>query len=139
MTTIFYGVAHIKNDITAIALTKCVSDGILTIPVCDHTRASIFGDAISGIVKSIFVDDGLGNITEFNPDQIVIIDTSTTTFSSSATTPAVPVETVDSADPVETVDLAVPVETVDPAVPVETVDPIVTESVTVTPKITKKK
>ena len=53
--SIFYGTIGNQTDITDIAIKKCVTDNILTIPNMDPKRSAIFGDPVPGVLKHIFV------------------------------------------------------------------------------------
>jgi hypothetical protein len=55
MSKIHYGTTWSNIDVTEIAITHCIVNGILTIPEDDRARANIFGDPLPGIVKSIFI------------------------------------------------------------------------------------
>ena len=50
-----YGSLYKNIDITQFALDNCKTDNYIYIPAGDVIRASIFGDPLPGIVKSIFV------------------------------------------------------------------------------------
>lgn len=53
----YYGTKETRINITDIVFEKCLKDGIIFIPSGDLSRAMIFGDPLSGIVKSIFVNE----------------------------------------------------------------------------------
>jgi FkbM family methyltransferase len=50
-----YGSLYKSIDITRIVVDKCKTDNYIYIPSGDTNRASIFGDPLPGILKSIFV------------------------------------------------------------------------------------
>lgn len=53
-----YGIGECNIDITQVALEKCVTDNILTIPSCDITRANMFTDPLQGSIKNISIKKG---------------------------------------------------------------------------------
>jgi FkbM family methyltransferase len=53
----YYGTKENKFDITNLVFEKCLKDGIIYIPSGDLARAMTFGDPLSGIVKSIFINE----------------------------------------------------------------------------------
>ena len=62
-----YGVETNYIDVTAVALSRCLHDGLLIIPASDYARALIFSDPIIGVVKHILVvKDGISTIYPAN-------------------------------------------------------------------------
>ena len=53
--SIFYGTIDNQTDVTDIAIKKCVTDNILTIPNSDAARSAIFGDPLPGVLKHVFM------------------------------------------------------------------------------------
>lgn len=73
-----YGSLYKTIDITQITLEKCKIENYIYIPPGDVIRASIFGDPLPGILKSIFViekvDEVVKEIHIINDRDVLIID-----------------------------------------------------------------
>ena len=73
-----YGSLYKTIDITQITLEKCKTANYIYIPAGDVIRASIFGDPLPGILKSIFViekvDEVVKEIHIINDRDVLIID-----------------------------------------------------------------
>jgi len=65
---IFYGIPDNVVDVTEIAIQNFLVDNTLRIPINDNYRASVFGDPIYGVLKSIFI----GEITYPYDTEVVI-------------------------------------------------------------------
>ena len=51
----FYGSEEKKFNITDLVYEKCLKENFIFIPAGDHERATIFGDPLDGVLKSIFI------------------------------------------------------------------------------------
>ena len=73
-----YGSLYKTIDITQIALEKCKTANYIYIPAGDVIRATIFGDPLPGILKSIFVIEKENEIVKdihiINDRDVLIID-----------------------------------------------------------------
>ena len=67
-----YGSLYKSIDITQVVYEKCKIDNFLYIPAGDVNRASIFGDPLPGILKTIFI---IEKVNEIVNDIHVIKDT----------------------------------------------------------------
>ncbi len=54
---VYYGVEGKYQDVTDIAVEKCLSDGVLTIPKSEFSRSTLFGDPLPGTLKNIKIGD----------------------------------------------------------------------------------
>jgi FkbM family methyltransferase len=70
-----YGLLDKNIDVTSICNSKLKYGKYIIIPAGDHSRASIFTDPISGILKNVYIVDQ-DNIThEYNDSKAIYIDT----------------------------------------------------------------
>jgi FkbM family methyltransferase len=69
-----YGILQNNIDVTGICYDKLYKNNIIYISENDHMRASIFGDPLPGILKSIFIINDLGEISEYTDKQNIYID-----------------------------------------------------------------
>jgi FkbM family methyltransferase len=72
---IIYGLEHLNIDVTDICLEKLMTNNIITIPAYDICKFIYFGDPVHGSYKKIFFLDDENNLSIFENDQEVIIDT----------------------------------------------------------------
>lgn len=74
--SITYGANFIHKDITNLALSTCVTDGILSIPACDHKRSLIFSDTCKNFPKVIHITIN-GETTVYPINSPITLDVST--------------------------------------------------------------
>jgi FkbM family methyltransferase len=72
-----YGIPDRSIDITEICYSKLCKNNIIYIPENDYTRAKIFGDPLYDIKKSIFIENDLGEINEYDTSKNIYINTIT--------------------------------------------------------------
>lgn len=58
-----YGTKDIRKDITNLVLYTCIEHDTIIIPKNDDARATLFGDPLPGVVKSIYIHDINNNHT----------------------------------------------------------------------------
>ena len=73
---ISYGIEKNNIDVTEICYNQLLNNNIITIPSCDHTRATYFPDIVWGFVKKIFITlkDSDSNILEYDDNKIIKIN-----------------------------------------------------------------
>ena len=69
-----YGTLQKNVDVTDISYDKLCRNNIIYISENDCMRATIFGDPLPGILKSIFIINNLGEISEYTDKQNIYID-----------------------------------------------------------------
>ena len=72
----YYGTSISNINITDLAMSKCMSNNKIYIPMDDVTRSNMFTDPLWGTVKSVFVHNE-GIITEIHNNVYAIINLDT--------------------------------------------------------------
>ena len=72
--TFYYGIPENRKNISNIVLRKCLLNSIVNIPKSDSARGELFGDPVENRLKSIFVEDKLGNSETYSSEEDVLLD-----------------------------------------------------------------
>jgi FkbM family methyltransferase len=75
-----YGIKNNNIDVTDICYNKLCINNVINIPQTDFSRANLFGDPLSGILKSIFITNDLGETIEYDHKKDIYINTLTNTI-----------------------------------------------------------
>ena len=72
-----YGFQDKIIDVTDICFSKLLNNNIISIPADDISRGNVFPDPAFGQVKTLYILDDDGNVTEYDTDKRIKIDATT--------------------------------------------------------------